>query len=159
MKKVKIFLALGEGLDNESLELSDLVEHLNLILEPQDIHIYLTKWEYLTASSSKGTEDAYAETLEDCEICMVVFDKDFGSYTQKELRSAYERVCKEGVNPSKLYVYFKNIEDLTEDLKRFRDSFPESYGHFTGKFTDVNSLKNDFLLQFQLFQSQNFQNS
>ena len=159
MKKVKIFLALGEGLDNESLELSDLVEHLNLILEPQNIHIYLIKSDYLTGSLNTGSGDIYTTTLDECEICMVIFGKDFGSYTEKELRCAYERVCKEGVNPSKLYVYFKNIEDLAEDLKRFHDSFPEAYGHFTGKFSDVNTLKNDFLLQFQLFQSQNLQNS
>ncbi len=87
-KKVKIFLALGEGLDDESLELSDLVEHLNLILEPQNIHIYLTKWDYLIGSS----ESLYEDTLEDCEICMVVFGKDFGSYKGEEFRKAYERV-------------------------------------------------------------------
>lgn len=159
MQKIKIFLASSEELKDEILELSDLVEHLNLILEPQDIHIYLEKWEYLAESSTKVPEEAYSDTLEKCEICMVVFGKDFGGYTERELKRAYERVCKEGVNPSKLYVYFKNIDDLTEDLKKFRDSFPEVYGHFTGKFSDVNTLKNDFLLQFQLFQSQNLQNS
>ena len=64
MKRVKIFLALGEGLDNESLELSDLVEHLNLILEPQDIHIYLTKWEYLEADNrEERLENRYERVL------------------------------------------------------------------------------------------------
>ena len=141
MKRVKIFLALGEGLNNESLELSDLVEHLNLILEPQNIHIYLEKWEYLSDSLDNLRDEEYADTLGECEICMVVFGKDLGSYTERELRSAYERVCKEVVNPSKLYVYFKNIDNLTEDLKRFRDSFPEAYNGSPGLFADTNSLK------------------
>ena len=160
LTKIKVFLATTNDLHEESVEMADLIENLNYILEKKDVHIYLTKWEYLDAESSSSRKNIqYDKTLEDCEICMVVFGKDFGSYTEKELRSAYERVCKEGVNPSKLYVYFKNIDDLTEDLKRFRDSFPEAYGHFTGKFSDVNTLKNDFLLQFQLFQGQNLHNS
>lgn len=159
MKKIKIFLASSDDLTTETLELSDLVEHLNLILEPQNIHIYLEKWDYLTSSPPTVREGAYAETLDSCEICMVVFGKDFGSYTEKELRSAYERVCKDGINPSKLYVYFKNTNDLTMDLKKFRDSFPEVFTGSPDLFTDINSLKNDFLLKFQLFQNKYLQNS
>ena len=158
MKKIKIFLASSEELKNENLELSDLVVHLNLILVPQDIHIYLEKWEYLEGNRDEEIEKKYTDKLEESDICMIVFGKDFGSYTEKELKKAYERVCKEGVNPSKLYVYFKNIDDLTADLKKFRDSFPDVFGQFSGKFSDVNTLKNDFLLQFQLFQNQNLQN-
>lgn len=164
MKKIKIFLALSKDLKDENLEIADLIEHLNLILEPQDIHIYLEKWNYLVPSDSSavGEEEkgkSYEKALDNCEICMVVFGKEFGEYTQDKLKKAYDRVCRDGENPSKLYVYFKNEEELAEDLRKFRDSFPEAYGHFTGKFSDTNTLKNDFLLQFQLYQSQNLHNS
>lgn len=159
LTKIKVFLATTNDLHEESIEMADLIENLNYILERNNIHIYLTKWNYLDDESSSTRKNIkYDKTLEECDICIIVFGKEFGSYSEKELRSAYERVGKEGVNPSKLYVYFKNIDDLTEDLKKFRDSFPEIYGHFTDRFSDVNTLKNDFLLQFQLFQSQNLQN-
>lgn len=159
MKKVKIFLASSEELKEEKLELSDLLEHLNLILEPQDIHIYLEKWEYLGENIEDTKKNKYEERLGESDICMVVFGKEFSNYTETELKKAYDRVCHEGVNPSKLYIYFKNEEKIADDLKKFRDSFPEVYGHFTCKFSDVNTLKNDFLLQFQLFQNKYLLNS
>ncbi|MCH5326468.1 MAG: tetratricopeptide repeat protein, partial [Duncaniella sp.] len=149
MKKIKIFLASSEDLVTETLELSDLVEHLNLILEKQDIHIYLCKWEYL-----QSKED-YDDTLDSSDLSLVIFGKDFGSYSEEDLKKVYERVCKEGANPQKLYVYFKAGEDQTEALKKFRDSFPDQFGHFAGNFADVNALRADFMLQFQLFQNQN----
>ena len=145
MKKIKIFLASSEDLNEETLELSDLVEHLNLILEKQDIHIYLCKWEYL-----QSKED-YDNTLDSSDLSLVIFGRDFGSYSEEDLKKVYERVCKEGANPQKLYVYFKAGEDQTEALKKFRDSFPEQFGHFTGNFADVNALRADFMLQFQPF--------
>ena len=152
MKKIKIFLASSDDLAKESLELSDLVEHLNLILEKQDIHIYLAKWDYI---DSKDAGKHYEETLDECDLSLVIFGNDFGSYTEAELRKVYERVCKERANPQKLYVYFRAGEGQTEALKKFRDSFPDQFGHFTGSFVNENTLRADFMLQFQLFQSEN----
>lgn len=154
MQKIKIFLASSEDLTTETLELSDLVEHLNLILEKQEIQLELYDW-----SSNNATKKVELErALEECELCMIIFGKEFGNFTETDLLLAYNRVCQEGNNPTKLYVSFKNIEEIKEDLKKFRDSFPEKYGHFTGNFNDANALKNDFLLQFQLYQSQYLQN-
>lgn len=156
---IKIFLALSNDLKEESLELSDLVEHLNLILEPQDIHIYLSKWNYLENSLEENSlVHNYDKALDESEICMVVFGKDFNSFTEEELRKAYSRVCNEDIMPEKLYVYFKSIEEATTALKSFKNSFADKYGHFAGIFKDANALKNDFLLQFQLFQNSRLNN-
>lgn len=154
MKKIKIFLASSEDLKTETLELSDLVEHLNLILEKQDFQLELYDWSSNNAAKKVELERA----LDECELCMIIFGKEFGNFTETDLLLTYNRVCQEGINPTKLYVSFKNIEEIKEDLKKFRDSFPVKYGHFTGNFNDANALKNDFLLQFQLYQSQHLQN-
>lgn len=159
LTKIKVFLATTNDLHEESIEMADLIENMNYILERNNIHIYLTKWDYLDDESSSLEKNIkYDKTLEESDICIIAFGKEFGSYKEEELKKAFEKVCIKDINPKKLYVYFKNIDDLTEDLKKFRDSFPEEYGHFPDRFSEVNTLKNDFLLQFQLFQSQNLQN-
>ena len=52
MKKVRIFLASSEELKHERLEIADLISHMNLALEYEDVRIYLVKWEYLDATMS-----------------------------------------------------------------------------------------------------------
>ena len=74
-------------------------------------------------------------------------------YTKTELDTAYKEL-QAGNNPRKLYVYFKNGAEPTEELKEFRDSFPTRYGHFFTPFENFDTLKAHFLLQFMEYQSQ-----
>ena len=148
MKTIKIFLASSEELRLERLELADLVEHLNKILEKLGMRIQLVKWEYLDSSMGPlRKQDEYNNELKDCEMCIVIYWTRFGMYTKEELDTAYNELCA-GHNPKKLYVYFKDSNDLTEELKVFRDSFPTHYGHFACNFSNIDTLKADFLLQF-----------
>ncbi len=65
MKKVKIFLASSEELKRERLEIAELIGHMNLALEDEDVSIYLVKWEYLDASMcERHTQEEYNKTLE-----------------------------------------------------------------------------------------------
>lgn len=147
-------MASSLELKEEEKELRKMVSHLNSILSEHDFQINLLSWENESGSKGLNLKKNAEDVFQEYEICLVVYGRNFGSFSEKELSNAYERVCQEGINPLKLYVYFKTADDLAEDLRVFRDSFPERYGHFTGKFSDTNALKNDFLLQFQLFQNQ-----
>lgn len=148
MKIIKIFLASSEELRDERKELADLVEHLNFTLNKQDLCIQLVKWEYLDSSMGPlHKQEEYNKELRDCELCMVLFWTRFGMYTKTELDTAYRELCA-GNNPKKLYVYFKDGEEISSELKEFRDAFPEKYGHFFCHFQNVDTLKADFLLQF-----------
>lgn len=156
MKKIKIFLASSEELKQERLELADFVEHLNHTLEKVGLQVQLVKWEYLDSSMGvQHKQDDYNDALKDCEMCIVIYWTRFGMYTKTELDTAYNRL-KEGANPQKLYVYFKNEDEknsLTPELKEFRDSFPKEYGHFENRFSNIDTLKSQFLLQFIEYQS------
>ena len=159
MKKINLFLATSDDLRLESLELSDLIEHLNLILEKQDIHLYLSKWDYIGGNSiNDEIEKRYDETLDKSDMSLIIYGRNFGSYQESHLKKAFEKLCDESHNLKKLYVYFQSHEKVCPDLIKFKDSFPDTYRHFSGNFIDVNSLKNDFLLQFQLFQNEYLQN-
>lgn len=155
MKIIKIFLASSDELIKERKELADLVAHLNYTLNKINFNIVLVKWEYLDASMGpKRKQDEYNQELKDCEICMILYWTKFGIYTKEELDVAYNSL-KVGNNPRKLYVYFKNTaQKITDELKEFRDSFPNVYGHFYCYFSNIDMLKTHFLLQFMEYQNQ-----
>ena len=148
MKKIKIFLASSEELKEERKELADLVSNLNHILSRRDIFVDLVKWEYLDASMGElHKQEEYNAELRDCELCIVLYWTRFGMYTKTELDTAYSEL-KSGHNPRKLYVYFKFSENPSEDLRIFKESFPNEYGHFSTDFGNIDTLKAHFLLQF-----------
>jgi len=152
MKKINIFLASSDELRQERLELADFVEHLNNTLSKLDIHIQLVKWEYLDSSMGElHKQEEYNQALRDCDICMVIYWNNFGTYTHQELNVAYNELCA-GRKPHKLYVYFKDTTEASDELISFRDSFTQNYGHFYCHFENIDTLKADFILQFMEYQ-------
>ncbi len=157
--KIKIFLASSKELEKERLVFADLVGHLNKALESRDITISLVKWEYVDASmGTEHKQEEYNKQLRDCDLCIVLYWTTFGKWTKIELDTAYKEKC-EGRNPKKLYVYFKDGKQVSEDLQKFRDSFPENYGHFYTDYKNIDTLKAHFLLQFIDYLSNNIKDS
>lgn len=154
MSTIKIFLASSDELKPEREMMASLANSLNTVLEQQGVHVIVVEWENLDASMGiHHKQDDYNEKLRDCEMCLVLYWTKFGMYTKTELDTAYKEL-QAGNNPRKLYVYFKNGAEPTEELKEFRDSFPTRYGHFFTPFENFDTLKAHFLLQFMEYQSQ-----
>ena len=157
MKTIKIFLASSEELKDERLEMTDLVSRLNQTFKGRGIQLELKRWEYLDSSmGNERKQDEYNNVLRECDICLVLFWRKFGSYTGEELDVAYQ--CnKNKQKPEKIYVFFKNpdADDVTSELKEFIKSYENRYGgHFFNKFVNVDTLKLEFLLQFELYQKE-----
>ena len=155
MKTIKIFLASSEELKDERLEMTDLVSRLNQTFQGRGIQLELKRWEYLDSSmGDQRKQDEYNNVLRECDICLVLFWRKFGSYTGEELDVAYQ-CYKNKHKPEKIYVFFKNPDDddVTTELKEFTKSYEKRYGgHFFNKFLTIDSLKLEFLLQFELYQ-------
>ncbi|MGM9770887.1 MAG: tetratricopeptide repeat protein [Candidatus Cryptobacteroides sp.] len=161
MKTIKIFLASSDELLKEREMMGDLANSLNTVLERQGINVILVKWENLDASMGVNhKQEDYNEKLRDCDICMAMYWTKFGMYTKNELDTAFSEL-KAGHNPKKIYVYFKNVDDVkpTDELEAFRISFPKEYGHFTTPFSNLDTLKANFLLQFMEYLGQTMENS
>ena len=153
MKTIKVFLASSDELKTERLEFDSLFNHLNRIFRPRGLYLELSKWEYLDSSMGpKHKQEEYNEELKTCEMCMVIYWTKFGEYTGQELMTAYNEL-KEGRNPRKLYVFFKEPADLSPELKVFKESFATEFGHFYCKFENVDSMRLHFLLQLEAYQN------
>lgn len=161
MKTIKIFIASSNELEKERVLMASLANELSTRLEKVGIQVIAVEWESLDASmNEEHKQEEYNEKLRECDMCMVLYWTKFGMYTEKELNTAYhEKIA--GKNPQKVWVYFKEIDDPsnmpTEELKKFRDSFPTKYGHFYTPFANFDTLKAHFLLQFMEYQSQALQ--
>ena len=152
-KTIKIFVASSEELKEERRMLAELANSLNTKLEKLGIHVIMEEWENLDASMGvKHKQEEYNDKLRECDMCLVLYWTKFGMYTEMELETAVQQM-NAGKNPHKIYVYFKNSDNITPELKEFRDSFPTKYGHFYSPFSNSDTLKAHFLLQFMEYQS------
>ena len=148
MKVIKIFLASSQELRPERELMAALANSLNTVLEPQGYQVIIVEWENLDASmSAQHKQEDYNDKLRECDMCLVLYWTRFGMYTKIELDTAYERL-KAGENPRKLYVYFKDTDEISDELGEFRDTFHVRYGHFFTPFENFDTLKAHFLLQF-----------
>lgn len=149
IQTVRIFLSIDKALEQERLELTDLVENLNHSLESRNANILMLAWD-----NSANDNNSFNEEMSKTDLCLNLYYTNFNNTTQAELESAYQTLC-EGKNPKKIYVYFKDGDTVPEKLQEFRDSFPTKYGHFYCSFSNIDTLKADFLLQFMEYQSKN----
>lgn len=153
MQTIRIILSANKSLQQERMELADLVENLNHSLEIRDANILMLVWD-----GSESDQDSFKERISETDLCLTLYYDTFDASTQSELETAYQSLC-EGKNPKKIYVYFKEGETVPEQLQAFRDSFPTKYGHFYCSFSNIDTLKADFLLQFMEYQSKNLGSS
>ena len=153
MRTIKVFLASSEELEIERLQFDSLFNHLNRIFRPRGIYLELSKWEYLDSSMGpKHKQEEYNDELKTCEMCMVLYWTKFGEYTEQELMAAYNEL-KEGRNPRKLYIFFKETGEITPELQSFKESFATEFGHFYCKFENVDTMRLHFLLQLEAYQN------
>ena len=150
---VRVFIASSDELTPERKEFDTLFAHLNTIFEARGISLKTEKWEFLDSSAGPlHKQEEYNRVLKTCDICVVVFWQKFGDYTKAELDVAYNELCA-GRKPTKLYIYFKEPGDVSSEMQTFKESFDKeySYGHFYGKFSTLDKLQLDFVLQLERF--------
>lgn len=149
MRTIKIMIAASEEMHEEKLEFTNLIEHLNEVLEPRGIELKRIKWD----PETDGSIEEYKARLNECEMCLTLYWRDLAGNSEQELDTAYQEL-KGGNNPRNLYVFFKEpTEDLTEALKDFKANFVTNYGHFFCKFENVDTMNLHFILQFEAYQN------
>ena len=155
MKTIKIFLASSEELSTERDTMTALIYRLNQLFKGRGLEFEMKRWEYLDSSmTDERKQDEYNKVLKQCDICLVMFWRKFGSYTGEELDTAYQRM-RQKEKPHKIYVFFKNpnSDEVTQELKDFIANYEQRFGgHFFCKFQNVDTMKLEFLLQLENYQ-------
>ena len=155
MKTIKIFIASSNELTPEREKFDTLFGHINNIFEARGIQLKAVKWEFLDSSMGKEhKQEEYNREIRDCDICVVMFWQCFGEFTNTELKVA-DTELRAGRKPSKIYVFFKEPGDITEEMLAFKKTFESEYGHFYCKFDCIDKLQLDFVLQLERFLNSN----
>ena len=151
MKTIKVFIASSDELKPERDKFDTLFNHLNSIFTARGVRLEPVKWEFLDSSMGRlHKQEEYNREIKKCDICVVMFWQKFGDYTDEELRVA-DGEMRAGRKPVKIYVFFKEPGDVSQDLQEFKDSFDKAYGHFYGKFDGSDKLQLDFVMQLERY--------
>ncbi len=135
-KPIQIFIAATPELENELYSIHDLIQQVNKHFRARGYEL----------QAVDGDSADFVQDLHESDLCLALYCNQFGSFKQEHLEDAYKELC-ENRNPKKIYIYFKNTDAITEELRIFRDSFSEKYGHFYCHFENVDTMKLNFLLQ------------
>ena len=158
-KLISIFIASSEELKPERDMLAIVANDLTTSLSKVGYFINAVRWEGLDASMPmEHKQKDYNDKLRQCDMCIVLYWTKFGMYTKSELDTAVNAM-RRGENPRKVYIYFKNEDAdhvITDELRNFRDTMSTEYGHFYTPFSNTDTLKAHFLLQFIEYQSHIF---
>lgn len=145
-KEVKVMIAADEELNEEKLEFTELMAHLNEVLENRGIRLRRVKW------TPQGADDLRKELL-DCEMCLNLYWTQLPRQAEEEMKTAYN-LSTNGSNPQHLYIFFKEpSEEISTALADFKAGFETVYGHFFCRFENVDTMNLHFILQFEAKQN------
>lgn len=117
MKKIKIFIASSNEVEDERLALEKHINNLNNHYQEYDLHLQPIMWE--TESKEFNTtrkQDEYNAKLLDSDIAIFMFGSRIGVYTKEEFDVAVNNQ-RSGNKPKHIFAFFKNIPLETYKLK------------------------------------------
>lgn len=146
-KEMKVMIAADEELNEEKLEFTELMTHLNEVLENRGIRLRRVKW------TPQGADD-FRKELHDCEMCLNLYWTKLPQQADEEMKTAYD-LSTNGSNPQHLYIFFKEKSSgkISAALADFKASFETVYGHFFCRFENVDTMNLHFILQFEAKQN------
>ena len=142
MEKIKVFIASSSEMKEERLELVYLlVIEMNDELESKGYELEPEKWEYMDPSM-KGCrkEDEYLERLRECEICLSLFWKTLGQYTDEELKVALNEQ-RNGQFPKLVHVFFRETTDQSADLHTFMNEYTSKRSDICDAYANIPMLR------------------
>ena len=84
-------IAASEEMHEEKLEFTNLIEHLNEVLEPRGIELKRIKWN----PETDGSLEEYKSKLKDCEMCLTLYWRELAGNSEQELDAAYQELKEE----------------------------------------------------------------
>jgi len=143
MKKIKIFLASSNELENERRQFEIEIYRKTKMWFDKKIFLHLDVWEDLSARLVHGgSQGEYNALIEEADVFILLAYSKVGMYTAEEFDSAFGQF--QSTQRPFIYTYFKDIEaDKEDSLDAFKQKL--SYlKHYYSSYSDFNDLWNQF---------------
>ncbi len=155
-KKIKIFLASSEELENDRNAFGNLVRRLDKQYEKRGIRIELFEWEeHDAAYNSRRKQDEYNEIVRASDMFLALFHKRAGQFTIEEFDVASAEFKRTNKHP-KTYVYCRKVEEgeqESDELKAFKKRLLEEMGHYWSSYDNRDSMQLHFVMQLMLVEN------
>lgn len=161
LKTITIFLASSSELKDDREDFRIFISKQNDRLHKLGIYLQIIQWEFfLDAISDTRLQDQYNKAIEQCDIVLCLFFTKVGKYTSEEFDTAYQKFKATG--KPKIWTYFKdapyNTGSITKEISTliaFKEKISE-LGHFSTKYENIDSLKNQFRDQLDMLFAEPF---
>jgi len=143
MKKIKIFLASSNELEDERRRFEIEIYRKTKIWFDDEIFLHLDIWEDLSARLSRTrSQDEYNEKVKDSDIFVLLAYTKVGIYTAEEFQTAFGAFRR--TDKPFAFTYFKQTNAETDpSLQAFQDKL-KALGHFYEYYQDIADLWNRF---------------
>ncbi len=160
IKIIKIFLASSTELASERVQFEVFINRKNKELISNGVFLKLIIWEdFFDAMSKKSLQMEYNNSINNCDIFIMLFFTKVGKFTLSEFRTAFKNFKKN--NRPLIYTYFKNAEINTGSINKndilsmlnFKETITK-LGHFVSGYQNIDDLKYKFNQQLNKYFSQ-----
>lgn len=152
--KICIFLASSiTELPKERDELELFIRRVSDLFEDRyDTKILPLRCENVDPAMAQGRkQEEYNEMIQKSEMCLFIFFREVGQYTQEEFEVARKHFEQTG--KPKIYTYFKDLpsgEGFSESIRSFMQMLDKQFSHYYTVFDHIDTVKLRILLNLKL---------
>lgn len=149
LKKIKIFLASSNELEQERDDFRLFIGQLNDKFIDKKIYFEIVQWEhFLDAISDTRLQDEYNKKLSEADIALCLFFTKVGVFSEEEFNTAYKTF--KAIGKPRIWTYFKDapistaaITNEINTLLAFKKKLSD-LGHFFTVYSSTADLHNQF---------------
>lgn len=152
MKRIKIFLASSEELENDRNAFGNLIRRLNKSYGKRGISLDLFEWEdYDAAYNDRRKQEEYNDEVRSSDMFLALFHTKAGQFTIEEFEVATEEFLRRSL--PKVYTYCKDLaagEVESKELAEFKQRLINEMGHYWSRYSNRDTMQLHFVMQLQI---------
>lgn len=149
MEKINIFIGTSDELNLDSQQLQAFVNSLkDNFSQNFNIHLQVfSKDDFDYIDEEKERLDEIKKSIAESKLSVFLFFKTAQEDTVSWFDTAYKQIASH--NENKIYVYFKDIDDLEfpdKSIEEFKVRLENEIGHYCGSYENIDTIKLRILL-------------
>lgn len=149
MEKINIFIGTSDELNLDSQQLQAFVNSLkDNFSQNFNIHLQVfSKDDFDYIDEEKERLDEIKKSIAESKLSVFLFFKTAQEETISWFDTAYKQIASH--NENKIYVYFKDIDDLEfpdKSIEEFKVRLENEIGHYCGSYENIDTIKLRILL-------------